>query len=240
MCEGPPAGSGGLWDLEPLAGATGLGDWMFEQFRPRAGAKVAEVGAGIGTFTRRLLDGGAARVLAVEPDSACADELERRFGSDARVTLARETVPDSPALAQLESACDLVVCQNVLEHIDDDGGAVTAMASALRPGGTLVILVPGHPRLYGALDRHYGHVRRYDRASMRRALAGNGLQLEDLYCFNALGILGWWVKNRRATASLDPRSLRVYERLLKLWRPVEDRVALPVGLCLIAKVRRPA
>ena len=82
-----------LWDLQRLAAARGLGDWMFDQYADRVGSDVVEVGAGIGTFTERLLARGAARVLAIEPEPACAAVLARRFGDDARVTVARELLP---------------------------------------------------------------------------------------------------------------------------------------------------
>jgi SAM-dependent methyltransferase len=228
-----------LWDLRQLAEARGLCDWMFAQFRDRVGPEVVEVGAGIGTFTDRLLAAGAQRVLAVEPESACADELDRRYDADARVTVARELLPDSPALSARAGSVDLVLCQNVLEHVEADGEAVAAMGRALRPGGTLALLVPAHPRLYGTLDSQYGHYRRYDRARLRRLVADAGLRLDDLYSFNLLGVPGWVVKNRLSEPSLDGGSLRVYEALLKLWRPLEDRVRPPWGLSLIALARAP-
>ena len=95
-----------------------------------------------------------------------------------------------------------------------------------------------HPRLYGHLDALYGHHRRYTPARLRAALDRPDLHVERIYRFNALGIVGWVVKNRQAEPALDPRSLRVYERLLRLYRPIEDRVRLPVGLSLIAHVRK--
>ena len=239
MAETPPA-EGELWDLEQLAAARGLCDWMFSQVERHVGLTVAEVGAGIGTFTGRLLEAGAERVLAVEPEPACAAELERRFGSDARVQVARETLPSSPSLASLAGSCDLVLCQNVLEHIEDDAAAAQAMARALRVDGTLVVLVPAHPRLYGPLDRNYGHFRRYDRERLRQVVTGAGLQLERLYSFNLLGVAGWWAKNRLGDGAISAGSLRAYEALLKLWRPVEDRLEPPVGLSLIARASRPA
>ena len=53
-----------------------------------------------------------------------------------------------------------------------------------------------------------------------------------------LGIAGWWVKNRRAAASIDSGSLRAYEAMLRVWRPIEERLKPPVGLSLIAKAQR--
>lgn len=236
----PARADGELWDLEQLAAARGLCDWMFSQVEAAVGPVVAEVGAGIGTFTGRLLDAGAERIVAIEPEPACAAELERRFAADPRVQVARETLPSSPSLEALGGSCDLVLCQNVLEHIEDDAAALLAMARALRPDGALIVLVPAHPRLYGALDRSYGHFRRYDRKRLGRLVTAAGLRLDRLYSFNLLGVAGWWAKNRLGDGAISAGSLRAYEALLKLWRPVEDRVELPVGLSLIARARRPA
>jgi hypothetical protein len=90
------------------------------------------------------------------------------------------------------------------------------------------------------LDRQYGHFRRYDRQRVRSVVEGAGLRIDDLYSFNLLGIPGWMVKNRLSEPSLDGGSLRAYEALLKLWRPLEDRIRLRWGLSLIAIAQRPA
>ncbi len=230
-----PVKTRSFWDLERLAAAEGLSDWMFSLFAAHARGTVAEVGAGVGTYSRRLLEADVQRLVAIEPEPACADALQRRVGADPRVTVARDTLPGSPALAKLAGSCDLVVCQNVLEHIADDAAAVNAMAAALAPGGRMTLVVPAHPVLYGRLDRRYGHFRRYDRQRLTHLVAGAGLNLLDLRSFNVLGVPGWWIKNRAGEPRLDERSLRVYEALLKLWRPVEERLRPPFGLSLVAQ-----
>src|SRR5689334_13033500 len=85
-----------LWDLEILAGARGLGDWMFEQFAPYVGDTVAEVGAGIGTYTDRLLAAAARHVLALDPEPPCLARLHQRYDADARVTVSGDLLPGSP------------------------------------------------------------------------------------------------------------------------------------------------
>ena len=67
-----------LWDLEALADARGLGDWQFAQAAPYARGTVAEVGAGIGTFSERLLAAPVDRLLLVEPEAACVERLRER------------------------------------------------------------------------------------------------------------------------------------------------------------------
>ena len=223
-----------LWDLQTLARATRLADWMFEQFSWAATGAAVEVGAGIGTFSERLLDAGVESLLLIEPEEACADVLADRFGHDPRVRVVREQLPNAASLLEQPHSFDFVLCQNVLEHVDEDGRAVRVMGSALRSGGRLCVLVPAGPRLFGPLDRAYGHYRRYTRDSLCALIDEAGLRITDLYTFNALGIPGWWVKNRIGANSLDTRSLTAYEALLPIWRSVERRVRLPWGLSLIA------
>ena len=52
---------------------------------------------------------------------------------------------------------------NVLEHIEDDAATLQDFAQVLQPGGHLVLLVPAMKALYGTLDEHLHHFRRYDR-----------------------------------------------------------------------------
>jgi SAM-dependent methyltransferase len=207
---------------------------VFEQFRPHVRGRVAEIGAGIGTYSERIEAAGVADLLLVEPDPACSARLRGRFAN-----VAQETLPEAPSLRPSDR--DFIVALNVVEHIPDDHGAVAAMGRALRPGGVLTLLVPAHPRLYGPLDRKYEHQRRYTKERLRGVVEAAGLEVLDLYRFNALGILGWVVKNRTGDPRLDPRSLAAYERILPAYRwLVEDRFRPPAGLSLVVHARRGA
>jgi SAM-dependent methyltransferase len=228
-----------LWGLENLRRARQLCDFMFEQFEGFVGGTVAEVGAGIGTFSERMLARGVQRLLLIEPELECMERLQRDFAGDSRIELALETLPHSPALEAWKGSCDFVLAQNVIEHIEDDAGAVAAMRDALRPGGRLTVLAPAHPRLYGSIDRAYGHHRRYDRPGLRAALESTGLTVDDLYFFNLLGLPGWWLQSRRGAQGIGRRSLAAYEVLLSLWKPIEQRLRPPWGLSLVAHAHRP-
>jgi FkbM family methyltransferase len=226
-------------DLVKLARAHRLSAWMYAQFRTRAHGSVIEVGAGIGTFSRLILAGGARRIVLVEPEPGSARELERRLGGDKRVTVLCEQLSETAGLAPERGRNDFVLCQNVLEHIEHDAGAVRAMAATLRPGGAMTLLVPAHPRLFGSLDRAYGHHRRYSRARVRALLADAGLVVEEIRCFNLLGILGWCASNLRGSSDIDARALVVYDLALGLWRPLEERLRPGWGLSLVAHARKP-
>jgi SAM-dependent methyltransferase len=226
------------YDLDELAGAHRLRDWMWDAVGEGMTGRVVEVGPGLGTFTERLLAHGASDALLLEPDGDFAGVLEERFGADPRVRVVREGLPESAALHGEAGRADAVLCQNVLEHIPEDGAAVRAMAGALRPGGRLTVLVPAHPRLYNGLDRAYGHARRYTPERLRGLAAEAGLEVLSLAPFNLLGVPGWWAKGLVGATGLDARSLRVYEAILPVWRGVERRLPFPWGLSLVLRARR--
>lgn len=227
------------WDLVNLARARRLGDWMFEQFAHHVRGAVAEVGAGIGTFSERLLDAGAERLLLIEPEPWCARTLEQRFSADERVEIAHEQLPEAPSLRAASEGFDFLLCQNVLEHVEDDVEAVAAMGAALRPGGRVTLLVPAGPRLFGSLDESYGHHRRYTRARLLALAQGADLRVLDLYSFNLLGVPGWWLRSRQGRSRIGGRSLAVFEHLLGPWRPLERALRPPWGLSLILHAERP-
>ena len=126
---------GDLWALRRLADAHRLQDWMFSVLRPSRSGPMLEIGAGIGTFSARLLEHGADPLLLIEPEDACVDELRRRFGDDHRVRIAQELLPEAAALRAPGTAFSYALCQNVLEHIEDDVAALSAVVDALEPGG---------------------------------------------------------------------------------------------------------
>lgn len=230
-----------LWDLEHLKEARGLTEWMFVQFEDDVKGRVLEVGAGIGTFTEIMLEKPIDHLLAMEPWEPCVEYLNREFGANDRVTVLDESLPGAPSLEGKDGTVDFILCQNVLEHIGDHQGALEAMAAALKPGGRLHLLVPANPWLYGPLDQSYEHFRRYTKGGVRERLMLAGLEVDDLYSFNALGIPGWWVQNRRgADAEISSGSLKAYEALLRLWKPIEKRWRPPLGLSVVARARKPA
>ncbi len=224
-------------DLYSLREARHFGDWMLDQFSEDIRGDVAEIGAGIGTFSERLLRRPISSLLMLEPDEESAARLDPVAANDQRARVAVEALPEAPSLDR--ESVDFVLCLNVIEHIRDDAGALQAIGSALRPGGSLGLLVPAHPRLFGPLDRRYGHIRRYTPDSLSHVVEGAGLVIRDLRRFNALGVPGWWAKNRRPDGRLDHRSLKLYDAAVPIWRRIEPLLGPPAGLSLVVRATRP-
>ncbi len=81
------------------------------------------------------------------------------------------------------SAFDLLMAFEVLEHIDDDLGALRGWVEWLRPGGLVLISVPAHARRWSASDEWGGHLRRYEREDLEGLLREAGLEVRTIECY---------------------------------------------------------
>ena len=67
---------------------------------------------------------------------------------------------------------------DVLEHIQDDRGALTNLHRVLQPGGRLYIAVPAYNFLWSGEDDHAGHFRRYTLNLLRQRLVEAGFTVD--------------------------------------------------------------
>lgn len=76
---------------------------------------------------------------------------------------------------------------DVLEHIEDDEGALVALYESLEPGGMLYVSVPARNALWSAEDEFAGHYRRYSLPHLKRVIAEAGFAIEyGTYFFGVL------------------------------------------------------
>ena len=202
--------------------------WLLARAQPFLGPRMLDVGAGIGTFSAELAR-SADRVVAIEPEPGDAEQLRRRFAGDRRVRI-EELDATSIGETDIGGPFDGAICFNVLEHIQDDVAALRAVREQLALDGHLLLLVPAHQALFGEIDRTVGHVRRYSRRTLNRALVDAGYEVRELRYVNPLGAVGWFVASRVLRREQIPEgSLRVYDTLVPLLRAL-DRLPLPLGL----------
>jgi len=71
----------------------------------------------------------------------------------------------------------------VLEHIEDDSGALKVWNSWLRPDGFLLISVPAHPKRWNADDEWAGHFRRYELRGLKVLLEQTGFEIVRMECY---------------------------------------------------------
>jgi SAM-dependent methyltransferase len=161
---------------------------ILAQLPPRG--RVLEMGHGDGLLTEALVASGF-DVDLVEGSPVLCAAAERRHGMRLRVHQAMFEDFRPPA------AYDSVLALHVLEHVAAPVVALRHIASWLRPGGSLIVVVPNrcsiHRRvalrmgLISALDdlsprdHLVGHLRVYDMAMLEAELAAAGLIVEHRF-----------------------------------------------------------
>jgi SAM-dependent methyltransferase len=221
--------------FDVLVGLNRYTGWIASILRPWMRGRFLEIGAGIGNLTRYFLE--APSLTVVDVNGEYLAELTRRY---APARLATEVMDVTAPVDPLgDRVFDTILMVNVLEHLEDHESVLRRVHRHLAPDGHLLLLVPAHPALFGGVDREAGHVRRYERRGLAATLGGTGFEVVTLRYFNMLGALGWWVNirllGRRYLPSLQARLLEWLVPVLRL----EDLIAPPFGLSLIAVARRP-
>jgi glycosyltransferase involved in cell wall biosynthesis len=214
--------------------------WLVERFRSALGTRILEIGAGFGNMTRHLT--GRELVVASDLDPVAIEYLRGAFREDGSVRVASYRFPlDGAGRDEIRSLkIDTVVCLNVLEHIEDDSGTLADLHAVLQPGGRLVLLVPALARLYGSLDEHLRHFRRYEKAELEGKVRAAGFTLEDCRFLNRPGILGWYVNGKILRRRVLPRGqLAAFKLLLPLLKREEENPP-SAGMSLLAIARKEA
>lgn len=120
--------------------------------------KLLNVGCGAGDFNV-LAESKGYSVDGIEPDLVALDVARERCQAGSRL--------DNVGIFDFrpQSAYTAIVMHDVLEHIEDDLGAVEALYSfiAHEDGARLVVSVPAHSWLFGLHDESLGHFRRYSK-----------------------------------------------------------------------------
>jgi 2-polyprenyl-3-methyl-5-hydroxy-6-metoxy-1,4-benzoquinol methylase len=224
--------------LHSLERAQSFNRWMADAIRPHVGARVLEIGAGIGNITSWLLPRDLYVASDINPNYLAY--LKNLALGKPYLAVDRIDLEDPLSFAPWQGRFDTVVCLNVLEHVRDPLIALANMRSALSPGGRLVVYVPQGQRLYSSLDEVLGHRCRYAKSMLAGELAESGFALESMHDFNRFGVPGWILNGKLLGRRRFSRfQLKVYNLLVPILKRLDRAVPWP-GLGIIAVARRVA
>ena len=222
-------------ELEAMSSAEHYRHWIAADFAPYLGRKVAEVGAGIGSITRILLEYPVESLVAFEPSSNMYPLLAAALRGEARAT----AVHGLFGAGQAGQAFDSVVYINVLEHVEHERGELSAAFAALRPGGHLLVFVPALAWLFSDFDREVGHFRRYSKDGLERVVEHAGFEVVESRYFDIAGVLPWYVHFTLLGRSMGKGSVSLYDRVVvPPMRVVEGIVRPPIGKNVLLVARR--
>jgi SAM-dependent methyltransferase len=215
-----------------------------QRFPPNARPiDVLDFGCGTGAFLEHLDRFGA--VSAVDADSDAVAFCRTRGRTEVL-----HTPPGAP-LPFGDGSFDLVTTLDVIEHIEDDVGALIELRRLLKPGGALLVAVPAYRFLWGKQDEVSHHHRRYTARLLGRKLAAAGFDLDRTSYFNtALFLPVAVVRVARRLLRMDGGALSDFEtgpaRLNSILGAVfgseaaiASRVRLPFGVSVMALARKP-
>jgi SAM-dependent methyltransferase len=234
----------------------------YERLGLAPGDLLLDAGAGFGRHAFEAARHGA-RVVALDYADGEVVGTRATFGgmiaageiaADRYVAVVRG---DATRLPFEDASFDRVITSEVLEHIQDDVGALAELHRVLRPGGTLAVTVPSWfpEKVNWMLSDEYhapkapgGHVRIYSATELKAKLRSAGLRVSGSHHAHALHSPYWWLKCAVGVRNESHRAVTAYRRFLE-WdivkRPaitrLADRALSPVlGKSIVVYATKPA
>jgi SAM-dependent methyltransferase len=214
---------------------------VLEELELRAGARILDAGCGSGRNMVELARHGEVSGIELSDPSV---ELARQ--RDVGDVLAGSVMQ----MPFADDSFDLAVSLDVIEHLEDDTGALRELRRVVCPGGALLVTVPAYQWLWSGHDELNHHHRRYNRKTLLSAAEQAGWQPVLTTHFNSL-LLPVAILLR----ALDRLTPRATESSLDLWVPpaplnwllqqpmnleaaiIARRRCIPAGLSLLAIFR---
>ncbi len=173
-------------------------------------ASILDAGCGWGS-TLFGLEGAGYKVTGADISRRTLERLDTPARQLAECDLTKPQPTGGPSF-------DAALALDVIEHIDDDAGALRTLASFVRPGGKVIVSVPALPELTSEFDEVQGHRRRYLPETLGAAFRGADIRLDETI---------WWgqwmvpvLSKRKSKRRAKPGETadQVYIRYLRLPR----------------------
>ena len=169
------------FELTLFAGAINWKKYWATSIAQYVYGSIAEVGAGIGSNARFLLNQHVEKLMLIEPGEELFSQLSAREYPECVDKL-------HGTLRESRGVFDTIVYIDVLEHIKDDLLETSCVYEHLAKGGHFVILSPAWPFLYTPFDEAVGHYRRYTRSSLRQSVDSRFETVSERY-LDSVGLL---------------------------------------------------
>lgn len=223
--------------LEVIAKADNFNKWMYDTIHPYCSGKILEIGSGIGNISKYFLESEADITLSDIRKNYC-DYLKKSFKQ--YTTLRDIFMIDlidkdfEEVFKQHAHSYDTIFALNVVEHINEDNLAIKNCKYLLKPGGTLIILVPANQFLYNSFDKALGHYRRYNKSTLQTLFLKNDFTILKKEYFNIFGKLGWYVSGKLQKNTIIPKGqMKIYNKLVPVIKYIDKLFLKSFGLSVI-------
>jgi len=215
---------------------------ILSHFCPDKHSDILEIGCGNGGNLELLAHYG--NVYAVEMDDGARSLSDRRGIASVEKGFLPDDIPFD------NKQFDIITIFDVLEHIENDLAALTAIHSRLKTDGRLILTVPAYPFLWSELDLVNHHKRRYLRTRLNKLFHQAGFIVLYSTYFNTLLLpvilaaraVNKIIGNRKFIDAKMPSEIvnSALTRIFYSERTVMPAISLPFGLSIlvVAQINR--
>lgn len=166
-------------------------------------ARVLDAGCGTGYGAALIKQAGASEVIAVDLSEAVIETARQGVPDGVRCE-----VGDLRSLTYEDNSFDLVICFEVIEHVEDQDGVLDELSRVLDPGGILLISSPNRERYVpGNPHHHHEYVPSELRDALRHRFAEVSLIQQHLMTASIISAPGDAQPNGMGVLPLvEPRS----------------------------------
>lgn len=203
-------------------------------------SRIIDVGCGNGKFLTMLGDRYPDAILQGIEYSQQAREVTPEKLRDA--ILVGDVVELAPELSK--DPYDLVICSEVLEHVLNPTAAIQAIASLVKPGGVVILTVPGGMKYWSKQDEVAGHYRRFEYEEFSKLIKQTGLTITKHYGWGRVFALIYdrlvsWIGPETVMQTKTSRLSQLTAKTLILLFRVDDLFCSPQGFQLVTKAVKP-
>ncbi|MBN2438789.1 MAG: methyltransferase domain-containing protein [Deltaproteobacteria bacterium] len=175
----------------------------FRQIQLRAGMRILDAGCGSGRHLCEPFKTPGVDVAGVDlnRDDLCKTKGYLSLMGKKQKGRWLVAQADLTKLPFTGGSFDVVICSEVLEHIEDNRTAVAELVRVLKPGGDLVVTVPRFwpERICWAISGAYhrepgGHIRIYRKRELMNILEAAGMRCRRIRYRHGLHAPYWWLR----------------------------------------------
>ncbi len=221
--------------LSVIRGSHRYNSWLYNQIERHLSGSVLDIGSGLGDIAGQFTNPAIDEVILSDYSNDMIQALQSTPLPIKKHRIIQLDISSPKTVEQHPAGiADTITCVNVLEHIDDHILALRNMKHLLKEKGKVVIFVPALQAIYGTLDVHVEHYRRYTKKDLRKAFEEAGFKVQEAYYMNMFGILTWFFAGRVLKQKrFHKRACGMLDHMVPFLRTVERFGPPPLGQSLV-------
>jgi SAM-dependent methyltransferase len=215
---------------------------LLKQYRRSLNAKIIDIGCSGGNLLQELNIKGYTNLAGVDLSKQAIDLCHSKGLVNTFIESGVKT--NFPV-----ESFDVVISSDILEHLEDENGAVKEWNRLLKSSGYLIIFVPAYKFLWCQHDVANMHYRRYSLNDLKEVLNRNGFDIVRISYWNFLLFFPTFILrmsekvfSRKNGADQLVKFNPFINNILIIWVGIENRVLswinLPLGVSVFAVARK--